>query len=226
MAFALAEQGAADGTAVVAETQTAGRGRRGRAWNDEPGHSLLVSVIVRSRLPVGDLPKLSLAAAVAVAEAVGLMTGLDARLKWPNDVLVDGRKLAGILLESRLGGEQPGPIVVAGIGVNLRQRTFPGELVSKATSVDRAGGRPVGRDELLQAVLDAFDRWRLTLEAEGFAPLRARWLALADTIGRAVTVGEHAGVAVDLASDGALVLREPRGLRHVVAGEVLEAGRD
>ncbi len=218
IAFEMAERGTADGTIVVADTQTAGRGRRGRVWHDAPGDSLLVSIVLRPRLNVADLPKLSLAAAVAVAEAIDLTTGLDARLKWPNDVLVNGRKVAGILLESRIVAE---PIVVAGIGVNLRQRTFPAELAETATSVDLEGGRAVGREELLEAVLAAFERWRRGLEREGFAALRARWLTLADTIGRAVTVGEHAGVAVDLAEDGALVLRQEAGLQRVFAGEVL-----
>ena len=217
VAFELAESGAADGTVVMADTQTAGRGRRGRVWHDAPGESLLVSIVVRPRLNVADLPKLSLAAGVAVAEALGTTTGLDTRLKWPNDVLVNGRKLAGILLESRMAAE---PIVVAGIGVNLRQRTFSPELAETATSVDLEGGRAVGSEELLEALLDLFDRWKTCLESEGFAPLRSRWLSLADTIGRAVTVGEHAGVAVDLAEDGALVLRQEGSLRRVVAGEV------
>lgn len=221
-AFELAEQNAADGTVVVADTQTAGRGRRGRTWHDEPGDSLLMSVIVRSALSVADLPKLSLAAALAVAEAVEATTGLPARLKWPNDVLVNGRKLAGILLESRIVAE---PLVVAGIGINLRQRSFPEALAPAATSVDLEAGCAVGREALLEAVLDAFDRWRIRLERDGFAPLRERWLELADTIGREVTVGAHAGVAVDLAWDGALVLREADGLRHIVAGEVLGSQR-
>jgi BirA family biotin operon repressor/biotin-[acetyl-CoA-carboxylase] ligase len=223
VAFELAEHGAADGTVVTADTQAAGRGRRGRRWLDTPGDSLLLSIVTRPRLPIRDLPTLSLAAAVATAEAVMATTGLPARLKWPNDVLVDGRKLGGILLESRLDGA---PLVVVGIGVNLRQRSFPDEVAARATSVDLAGGWPVSREALLGTLLGTFDRRRHQLEREGFAPLRERWLALADTIGRAVTVGEHAGLAVDLAPDGALVLREAGGLRHVVAGEVTEARRD
>jgi BirA family transcriptional regulator, biotin operon repressor / biotin---[acetyl-CoA-carboxylase] ligase len=217
VAFDLAERGAADGTAVIANTQTAGRGRRGRAWHDEPGESLLLSIVVRPRLAVPDLPKLSLATAVAVAEAIEVTTALAARLKWPNDVLVNGRKVAGILLESRIGDE---PVVVAGIGVNLRQREFPRELADAATSLDLEGGRAIEREALLDAVLDAFDRWKARLEREGFAPLRERWLGLADTIGRAVTVGDEGGVAVDLAEDGALVLRRAGRLQRVFAGEV------
>lgn len=176
-----------------------------------------MSIVVRPRLDVSDLPKLSLAAAVAVAEAIEAATGLDVRLKWPNDVLVHRRKLAGILLESRIS---VAPIVVVGLGINLRQRVFPAALAGAATSVDLEGGRVVGREELLEVVLEAFGRWRRRLESEGFAALRTRWLALADTIGRTVTVGEHEGLAVDLAEDGALVLRQAAGLQRVFAGEV------
>jgi BirA family biotin operon repressor/biotin-[acetyl-CoA-carboxylase] ligase len=222
VAFELAERGAADGTLVVADTQTAGRGRRGRAWTDVPGESLLCSIVVRPRLALPDLPKLSLAAAVAVAEAIADVTGLPARLKWPNDVLVDGRKIAGILLESRI---LTNPVVVVGIGVNLRQRRLPEPLAATATSVDLAGGTPVSRDALLQTILEVFDRRREGLERDGFGPVRESWLALADTIGRAVTVGDHAGVAVDLTGGGALVLRGDHGLEHVVAGEVTPARR-
>jgi BirA family transcriptional regulator, biotin operon repressor / biotin---[acetyl-CoA-carboxylase] ligase len=220
VAFELAERDAADGTAVMADTQTAGRGRRGRAWHDAPGDGLLVSIVIRPRLRVADLPKLSFAAAIAVAEAIETTTGLTARLKWPNDVLVGDRKLAGILLESRILAE---PVVVAGIGVNLRQRSFLPALGDTATSVALEGGRAVAREALLEALLRAFDRWRARLEGEGFAPLRERWLELGDTIGRAVSVGEASGVAVDLAPDGALVLSRAGSLRHVVAGDLSPA---
>ena len=142
VAFALAADGAADRTVVVAQAQTAGRGRRGRLWLDEPGASLLTSIILRPRLQPARLPTLSLAAGVAVVEALERVTGLKPRLKWPNDVLVDGRKLAGILLESRIG---PSPLVVLGIGVNLAQRVFPADLAERATSVRLATGRRVDR---------------------------------------------------------------------------------
>src|SRR5262245_32491508 len=137
LAFGLAESGAADRTVVVADTQRAGRGRRGRTWHDAPGGSVLASIIVRPRLAVRDLPKLSPTTAVAVAEVNERMTGLSARLKWPNDVLVGGRKIAGILLESRIAAE---PVVVIGIGINVHQREFPENLARTATSVDRESG--------------------------------------------------------------------------------------
>lgn len=220
-AFELAEHGAADRTVVTAETQTAGRGRRGRTWHDEPGDSVLVSIVVRPQLAPRDLPKLSLAAAVAVAEAVAAATGLTPRLKWPNDVMVNGRKLAGILLESRV---VDAPVVVVGIGLNLRQRRFPGALATTATSVFLEGGYAVEPEILLEALLGRFDTWRAHLEGEGFGPVRERWLELAETVGRAVTAGEYSGVAVDLDDDGALVVRHGPGTSRVVAGEVIERG--
>ncbi len=218
VAFELAESGAPDRTVVVADTQTAGRGRRGRRWLDEPRASLLASIVVRPRLAIRDLPKLSLTTGVAVADALEAIAGLAVRLKWPNDLVVHERKIAGILLESRIAIE---PLVVVGVGVNLGQHRFPHELAGTATSVDLETGQRVERDAMLEAVLAAFDTWRARLEREGFASVRERWLALTDTIGRRVTVDGRVGVAVDLDGDGALVIRDAVGVHHVVAGEVM-----
>lgn len=214
VAFDLARRGAVDRTVVVADHQTAGRGRRGRAWVDEPGASLLASILLRPSLPVARWPLYGFTTAVAVAEALRAATGLDARLKWPNDVLVDGRKIAGVLLESR-GGE---PVLVIGVGVNVSQRRFPADLAGLATSVALAGGRPVDREAVLTAVLEAFDHWRARLEQEGFEPVRTRWSELSETLGRRVQVGEASGRAVGLDPDGALVLADGAVLQRVVAG--------
>jgi BirA family biotin operon repressor/biotin-[acetyl-CoA-carboxylase] ligase len=224
VAFTLAADGAPDGTVVMADSQAAGRGRRGRAWLDEPGASLLVSIVLRPRLEPARLPGLSLAAAVAVAEALTRTAGLTPRLKWPNDVLVGGRKLAGILLETRMSGEQA--TTVLGVGVNLSQRVFPADLGQRATSVWLTSGRLVDRDSLLSALLDALGEWRRRLERQGFAPIRTRWRALADTLGRTVTVDGVSGVAVDVDSDGALVVADADGRRRrVLAGDVADAPR-
>jgi BirA family biotin operon repressor/biotin-[acetyl-CoA-carboxylase] ligase len=217
VAFTLAADGAADRTVVVAEAQTAGRGRRGRTWHDEPGASLLASIILRPRLHPARLPMLSLAAGIAVAEALERVTGVAPRLKWPNDVMVDGRKLAGILLESRLG---PTPLVVVGVGVNLAQRSFPPALAERATSVRIATGRAIEPDALLGPLLEAVDVWRARLETEGGAPIRERWRVLADTLGRRVSIDGVSGVAVDVDEDGALIVLDGDERRRVVAGEV------
>jgi len=224
--FDLAGQGASDRTVVVADYQAAGRGRRGRTWDAPAGTSLLTSILVRPRATPERWGGYSLVSALAVADALACVAGLGARLKWPNDVLVGGRKIAGILLESRMpaaGG--PGTagavgVIAVGIGVNLGQRAFPAGLAERATSVLLETGKIVERDAALAALLEAFDGWRAQLERDGLAPVRARWLALADTIGRRVSVDGVTGVAVDLDADGALVL-EVGGRRHrVVAGEL------
>lgn len=221
VAWTLAAEGSPDRTVVVADHQSAGRGRRGRTWTDAPGTSLLASIVVRPRTPLAGWPAFSPTAAVAAAEAVRRTTGLEPRLKWPNDVLVNGRKLGGILLESRGGGGDP--VLIVGVGLNLAQREFPLELGDRATSVALETGEAPGRDAVLAALLEAFDAWRARLEAEGFEPVRARWLALADTIGRTVTLEGATGVAVGLDTDGALLVEAADGIRRVVAGEIADA---
>lgn len=219
VAFTLAADGTPDRTVVVADFQAAGRGRRGRVWHAEAGTSLLASIVVRPRLVLAEMPLYSFAAALAVAGAVTRLTGAEPRLKWPNDVLLDGRKVSGILLESRTSGGAS-PVVVIGIGLNLLQRTFPDGVRDRATSLALATGVTVDRDRALDALLDEFDTWRGRLEADGFAALRARWLALGATVGRTVTVDGITGRAVDLATDGALVVDDGVALRRVLAGEV------
>ena len=213
----LAANGAVDGTVVVAGTQTTGRGRRGRVWHDAPGSSLLLSMVLRTPLPAAHVPLLSFVAAVAVAEALRTAAGVDARLKWPNDVHVHGRKIAGILLELR------GAVVVLGIGVNVLQRELPADLRTLATSIALETGF-ADREALLSAVVDGVVRWRDRLEREGFAPVRARWTALATTPGRYVSADGAAGVARGLDDDGALIIDNDTGTVRILAGDVVELG--
>ncbi len=220
VAFSLAAAGAADGTAIVADYQRLGRGRRGHAWSAPRGTSLLMSIVVRPRLDTAETPLLSLATAVAIARAVGRLAPVDARLKWPNDVMVHGRKIAGILLEARTD-----PTIVAiGIGMNLLQRTWPDDLAARATSIWLETGTVVPRDAALATVLDEFDRWRRCLEQDGFGPVRDAWLGLSDTIGRHVTVDGARGIVVDLAMDGSLVVEDGAARHRVWAGALVEHG--
>jgi BirA family biotin operon repressor/biotin-[acetyl-CoA-carboxylase] ligase len=228
IAFALAGAGAADGTAVAAESQRAGRGRRGRIWRDEPGASLLCSIVVRPRVPVAQWPLLSLVAGVAVSCALERAAGVASRLKWPNDVTVDGRKIAGILLESR---PATAGAVVVGIGINVAQDRFPPELESTATSVRLVTGRSASREALLEILLEEFSGWRRRLEVEGFGPVRDAWKARSATLGAIVRAGAVTGRATDLDETGALVIADldgtgapamDGGSRHrVTAGEVV-----
>jgi BirA family biotin operon repressor/biotin-[acetyl-CoA-carboxylase] ligase len=217
--FALAAGGAPDGTVVVADVQTAGRGRRGRGWTAEAGTSLLASILLRPRLAAAALPLLSLAAAVALTET---LVGHDvaARIKWPNDVLARGRKIAGILLESRLGVDT---VVAVGIGVNLAQQTFPADLAGRATSVWLETGGAPDVDVLLDALLARFAVWRQRLEHEGFAPVRERWRALSATLGTTVSIDGIGGVARDLDAEGGLLVDDGARVHRIVAGAMDDA---
>jgi len=219
VAFALAERGAADRTVVVADQQLAGRGRRGRTWRAPAGTSLLASIVVRPRLPQSLLSTLSLTTAVAVAEALRRVTKVDARLKWPNDVLVAGKKVAGILLESRMSGGSS-VVTIIGVGINLGQREFPPDLAEGATSIALETGQAPSRESVLAALLEEFDAWRARLEGEGFGPVREAWRRLSDTLGRRVTVDTVTGLAADLDTDGALLIDVAGTLTRVLAGVV------
>jgi len=214
VAFGLAERGAADRTVVVADQQLAGRGRHGRIWRAPAGTSLLASIIVRPRLSQALLPTLSPMTAVATAEALRRVAPVAARVKWPNDVLVGGKKIAGILLESRA------PVIIIGIGVNLGQREFPPELAGHATSVALETGCAPDRETMLAALLEEFDAWRVRFEREGFGAVREQWRMLSDTLGRHVTLDGVTGIAVDLDVDGALLIDAGGTVRRVIAGEI------
>lgn len=216
-AWALADDGAADGTVVVAEVQTGGRGRRGRVWEAPGGTSLLMSIVMRTRLTPARRPLLSFAVAVALGRAISRMIGLPCGLKWPNDVRVDGRKVAGVLLEAR------GDVVVAGIGINVNQVHFPEPLAARATSLRLVAGRVIERDVLRDIVRDEIAACRRQLEDEGFEPIRVAWRGAADMLGRQVTVDGFSGIADDLGADGGLVIRRGTEARVVHAGELVEA---
>jgi BirA family biotin operon repressor/biotin-[acetyl-CoA-carboxylase] ligase len=223
LARSLAAVGAPHGTAVIAEAQSKGRGRLGRAWVSPPGKNLYLSVVLRTELPVERLGQINLAAGVAVCEAV--RTWKAAAIKWPNDVLVDGRKIAGILAEMEGGG--PARVVIVGIGVNLNTEwaDFPDDLRDKAISLRLATGAPVDRARFTARLLGHLERRYDQLVRDGFAPIASAWRELAPLIGRAIRVQEREGVVegtvIDLAEDGALRLRLADGREHrIIAGDV------
>lgn len=213
----LAREGAAEGTVVTALEQSAGRGRHGRAWASPPGN-LYLSLLLRPNLPPGRLGELAFLAGLAVAEAVAalLPAGRAVTLKWPNDVLVDGAKIAGILIE------QEAEAAVIGIGLNVAHS--PSDTPYPATSLAAAGaGTAVAaaRACLLDRLAAALARWR----GEGFAPIRSAWLARAHPLGTALSVrlpeGVIAGRFAGLDPAGALLIETADGPRRITSGEVL-----
>jgi BirA family biotin operon repressor/biotin-[acetyl-CoA-carboxylase] ligase len=224
----LAAAGAPEGTVVTARHQRAGRGRRGHDWWDAPGESLLASVLLRPAGPVTAAPQLSLVGGLAVADALVAVASVPVRIRWPNDLLVDGRKVCGILAEaaSDSGGAGAGRLhhVILGLGVNLAQTTFPEALAGRATSLRLVTGRALEADAVLAAVLEQLARHYGAWRAGGFAALRAAWLERSTLPGQAVRLPDGSDVVgVDVGDDGVLRARAGDGrLVHIVSGGTVE----
>ncbi len=227
-ALRLAELGAADGTAVFADVQRAGRGRLGRSWFSPAGAGLYVSVVVRPCDWPGGLPLVTRGAGVASARGVAAVSGLPVELKWPNDLVVGRpwRKLGGVLSEALGAGAQADAVVV-GIGINLRSAAYPPDVAERAASIEVELGRPVDRGRLLVAVLREFERVISRMRAEGAAWLIDEWRRHGGAGLRRAPVRwqDHgrwrSGAAVDLAPDGALVVEVDGSRDRIVSGEVL-----
>jgi BirA family transcriptional regulator, biotin operon repressor / biotin---[acetyl-CoA-carboxylase] ligase len=234
-AAAAAQAGEPEGLVVVAERQTAGRGRLGRTWTSPPRAGLAVSVLLRPGqprgVPAGRYGWLPLLAGVALVESVRQLSEVDAVLKWPNDLLVGDRKCAGILAEVVAGSEPPAVVVGIGLNVTLREDELPADPDGRrATSLALAGAKATDRDPLLRALLRSFAGWYERWRDAGGDPersgLAAAYVRHCDTLGRRVRVllpdgGELTGTARELDSDGRLVVHTGAGQdRAVAAGDI------
>lgn len=224
-----AEEGAAEGLVVTADTQTAGRGRQGRTWSDAPGKSLLFSVLLAPAIPLPSFPLLALALAASVAGAGRAVAGAPLEVKWPNDVTHLGRKLCGILAESRSAAGSRAPLLVIGAGVNVNQapEDFPAEVRGRATSLRMAaGGRAVDREPLLAEILRRFEVDLRLVRSGDPAPLFTALKPHLPAPGRsvAVRVGDRVveGPVETVLPTGALQVRDARSglLETVAAGEL------
>jgi BirA family biotin operon repressor/biotin-[acetyl-CoA-carboxylase] ligase len=223
----LAAAGEPEGLAVLARRQDKGRGRGGHVWLSAPGN-LYLSVLLRPRGPIREGGLWSLLAAVALAETVAaLLPDASAlTLKWPNDLLLHGRKLAGILLDS--AGDTSGGLewLVIGFGLNLAATPeVPGRAIASVAEF----AQPPPPEQVAEALLASLDHWRHVRLAQGFAPVRTAWLARAQPIGAHLTVkqsGEEVGGSfAGLADDGSLLLQTGGRLRAFVAGEIVPQDR-
>jgi BirA family transcriptional regulator, biotin operon repressor / biotin---[acetyl-CoA-carboxylase] ligase len=222
----LAEQGANEGEVIIAEAQTRGRGRLGRNWVSPPFVNLYVSVILRPQLPPVHAPQLTLMAAVALADTIASFIGTPPAIKWPNDILVGGKKLAGILTESSCDSERI-EFVILGIGVNLNYpvELMPDVIRERATSILTLTKNNIEREAFLQRLIQDLDRCYGELEEVGFDSLALRWEAFFGLRGKGVRVEmtDHImiGTAKGIDRDGALIVEDDRGERQrIVAGDV------
>lgn len=223
----LASSGAPEGCCVVADSQTKGKGRLGRTWVSPPDVGLYLSCLVKPSLPPESLSLFTLLAGGAVAQALGEATGLEVKLKWPNDLLHQEKKLGGVLTELT-SHEAGGVSVVMGIGVNINTppEAFPPEVRPSATSLRQAAGKSFERLTLLKAVLLELDASYAAFRDEGPGPVLDSWRKSASTLGRRVRVelsGETVeGHALGLTETGQLLVRTDQGLEVVVlAGDVV-----
>jgi BirA family biotin operon repressor/biotin-[acetyl-CoA-carboxylase] ligase len=227
-ALALAAAGEPHGALVLAEEQTAGRGRLGRSWYSEKASGIYLSLILRPQLAVQQAPLLTLAAGLGARDAVIEATGLSVDIRWPNDLLVNGKKFCGILTEMQAEGDRVRHVVV-GIGVNVNHTKIPAELEGIATSLQLAGGRPCSRLELVAGLLRAFEGYYNTLLNAGAAALIARFGEVSSYAnGKRVRVTEpreeFTGITAGLDSMGCLLVRREDGtVVPVLAGDLRDA---
>ena len=227
LAHDLAAAGAGDGTVVLAEEQLAGRGRHGREWVAPYGTALLCSIIFRPPLQADDLFSLTAAVSLGLCEGVERATGLQPRVKWPNDLLLHGRKLAGVLGASRFAGPALDHAVVGfGLNANLRPEHLPSRAGAlAATSLAIELGHPVDRLLLLAAVLTGIDRAYQSLWNGGGAEVSAAWRARLDGLGQPVRVETETGAIegrfAGVERDGALRLETPQGPERILVGDVI-----
>jgi BirA family biotin operon repressor/biotin-[acetyl-CoA-carboxylase] ligase len=215
-----AATGCAHGTVVGADEQTAGIGRYGRHWHSEAEAGIYLSIVLRLPFGIETLPLVTLALGLAVSEAIHKVTDLACDLRWPNDVLIGGKKCCGILTQLDR------PAVIAGIGINVNHAAFPDEISQVATSLRIASGRTHSREHIIAELLPAIDNYCGILETQGRDPiLRMFSQASSYVAGRRVTVDQGdcvlQGVTAGLNASGFLLLRDDRGKQHhIIAGGV------
>lgn len=224
-----AEQGAEHGLLVVADRQLAGRGRRGRSWESPQGVCIYMTILLRPKIQPLKAPMLTLVMALSVAEAVREMTGLQAEIKWPNDIVLNKKKVCGILTEMSLEMDRV-DYVVTGVGINVNQTTFPDTIRETATSLLVEGGEPVRRAELIAAVMERYEKnYEIFSETEDLSGLCETYNAMLVNRGKEVRVLEpgnaYQAYAEGIDDKGELIVKTPDGeTKKIFAGEVSVRG--
>lgn len=225
----LAEEGACHGTLAVAESQTAGRGRRGRVWQSPPGINLYFTLLIKPDFAPDKASMLTLVMALSVKEAVDQVCGTEAGIKWPNDIVLNGKKITGILTEMSLQGEYIQHVVI-GVGINVGKQEFAPELLEKATSIEAETGKAVSRALLLTRIMERFEaNYEIFEQTLDLSKLSESYNAGLVNCNKEVRVldpaGEYSGLAKGINNKGELLVQTPEGrLCEVYAGEVSVRG--
>jgi len=224
-AYRLGLEGAPEGTVVIADMQTKGKGRLQRVWHSPAGINLYTSIILRPQIKTAAAPQISLVAGVAVTELLGQFCPGRVELKWPNDVLINGKKICGILAQMKTEADQIDFVVVGiGMNVNIRQDQFPADITDIATSLWAETGREISREDLIISLYEIFAKWYKKLLQDGFASIKERWLHYAAMIGRNVQISYFnetlTGKALGIDDSGALILFDSHGKTiNITAGD-------
>ena len=217
IALDMARNGEPEGLVITADRQTKGRGRRGHTWWDECGQSVLMSILLTPDIPPTHLSQLSFVVSLSAAECLESKCNLDASLKWPNDVLVNDKKLGGILIETIPAKH----IAVAGIGINVNQTAFPPELSTIATSIALENGMCLDTSAISRALAEAIRTNYQAYLANGFEEILDRWRKYMWGLGRLVEVASEedaiTGIIAGIGSDGALLVDQDGELRRIIA---------
>lgn len=227
IALQLAIDNAKEGTIVIAEEQLEGRGRLTRKWSSPKETGIWMSIILRPNIPIPQAPQLTLLTAVALVQAIEDVCDISVNIKWPNDILINGKKVAGILTELQAEADQVSSIII-GIGVNVNQSEsdFPEELRDIATSLSQVNGKKIKRAKLIRAILLSLENlYRLYLE-KGFYPIKLLWESFAVSIGKQVTAKTLTetihGEALGITEDGVLKLKDESGkVHHIYSADIL-----
>jgi BirA family transcriptional regulator, biotin operon repressor / biotin---[acetyl-CoA-carboxylase] ligase len=220
-ALLAARAGAPHGSVFLADEQTRGRGRRGHTWLAAPGESLLFSVLLRPKLALTQVSALTLAIGLALRDALAPLISAPVALKWPNDLLVNEKKLAGVLVESQLQGDQLQAVVV-GVGLNVSTRDFPAEISAIATSLALVGAAGLEREALLFDLLDAIGKRVAGYELGGVGAILSELNAADALRGKRVRVGDVTGVGRGLDDQGRLLLEDDNQARHAILSGTVE----
>lgn len=219
---------AAEGAVIMAEHQTDGHGRLNRSWESPPGKGLLFSTLLFPKIADKKLTLIGLMASMAVLDSVQEVVGSDIpiSLKWPNDLMIDGKKICGILSEGGSVGDKCFVVVGVGLNVNQKSEDFPVEIRDSAVSLYMLTGEPHAKNEILRHILISLERYYLRLQDQGSGWIAKTWIERAGTVGKQVTVSHNgnkiAGVAVGIAPDGALQIKDEHGeVMTIYSGDVL-----